>query len=236
MKMIRWIVFHGLVLRPRQIWGALLLLLGLVRGLYERFRCRETISGRIEANIHFIVGHGEIWKVHFDHVVAKTAFFRELINLIFVFLLQILNLLLHLFQGQVQFFIQFVQLSILICRFVVFLCDLVIFFFKYIYSLVKNFNRIFKSMRIWKPILLLELFHVAEIELWNRWRPIFWFWMFILYPLCNSIYGGVHQLIEINRILRIQNLMIVNSAGLFKFLSFPHCTSSTSKCVLKLFL
>ena len=236
MKMIWWIVFHSVVLRPSQIWRTLLLLLGLVCRLYERFRCGKTISGRIETNIDFIIGHGEIGEIHFDHVIAKTAFFGELINLIFVFLLEILNLLLHLFQRQVQFFIQFVQLSILICGFVVFLCDLIIFFFKYIYSLVKNLNRIFKSVCIWKPILLLELFHIAEIELWNRWRPIFWFWMFILYSLCKSIYRWVHQLIEINRILRIQNLMVINSSRLFKFFSILDCTSTTPKSVFKLSL
>ena len=235
-QVIRRVVFHRLVLRTRQIRRTLLLLLllGLVSRLDEGFGGCEAVCGRIEAYIHFVVGHREVRQVHLDHVVAETALFRQLVNLIFVFLLEILNLLLHLLQRQVQLFIQFVQLSVLICCLVVFLCDLIIFFFKYIYSLVKNFNRIFKSVRIWKPILLLELFHVAKVELRDRRGPILRLRVFILYPLCDSINGGVHQLVKINRVLWIQNLVIVYSAArLFKFFTLLDSANAAPKGVLK---
>ena len=105
MQMIWWVIFHSLVLRTCQVRWALLLLLCLICRLNERLRCRETISGGIKADIDFVIRHREVREIHLDHVVAKTAFFRQLVQLIFVFLLEVLHLLLHLLQCQIQLLI-----------------------------------------------------------------------------------------------------------------------------------
>lgn len=115
----------------------------------------------------------------------------------------------------------------------VLLCGLIIFFFKNVYSLVEHFNRIFKSMSIGKPILLLELFHIAEIKFGYWGRPIFRFWMLVLYPLSDSINRRVHQLIEVYGVLWIQHLVIVDPHGLFEFLAFFDGPSSTPQGILK---
>ena len=95
--MIRRVVLHCLVLRSRKVR----LLLLCLRRLYERFGCGKAICCSVEADVNLIIGHGEVGKVHLDHVVAKAALLGQLAELVLVLLLQLLHLLLHLLQCQV---------------------------------------------------------------------------------------------------------------------------------------
>lgn len=155
-------IFHCLVSRSVHR-GCLLLLLWIILLLYKWFRSSKTICSCIKTNIYFIIGHGEIWKIHFYHIVAETAFFRKLSELVLTFPLNSLHLLVHLFKSEIKFLIQLIKLCVLVCSFMIFLSELIVFLFKNTNPLIKNFDRFFQSMSIWKPVLFLKFFHTFEI-------------------------------------------------------------------------
>jgi hypothetical protein len=93
----------------------------------------------------------------------------------------------------------------------IFLWKKIVFFLKHTNSLVQHFDWILQPVSIGKPILLLKLFHISEIQLRYGGWPVLWLWVFILNSLSDCVNRGIHELIKVNCILRNLLLMIIHS-------------------------
>lgn len=77
--------------------------------------------------------------------------------------------------------------------------------------MIQDLDRVFKPMGIGKPVLLLELLHVPEIQLRHWWGSVLWFRVLVLDPLSDGINRCIHKLVEVNGVLRHLLMVVIDS-------------------------